>query len=279
LLPSHADALPFLLMNANAGPTNGQGDECTAGFSQSSFGGGIFPASSSWTCNNSEGSNSATAKASQGSLGASAHAISKVGVNLGSLSRESSEGSATYSDNTLIFLGFDPSGHTTTTLNVNFSANVSKTPDNAFASAVAAAFVSGTEVAACSNVGSGTDCGSIPFTVPLNTFLTITLQLQADAQANASGLLPASGDQVADADASHTFSFPLLGPVFNLAPGITVEDDSAFIFGNKYVPPGTPTAVPEPNSLMLLLGALGGLIGMTAIRRVFPLPSKRHCSG
>jgi len=149
---------------------------------------------------------------------------------------------------------------------MNFSASASTTPDDAFASAAAAAFVNGEKAAACVNVGGGSICNSIPINVPLNTFLTITLTLNADAFANASGLLPASGDQIADADASHTFSFPLVGPVFNLAPGITVEDDSAFIFGNEYLPPDTPTAVQEPNSLILLLSALSGLLGISALR-------------
>lgn len=86
-------------------------------------------------------------------------------------------------------------------------------------------------------------------TVPLNTPIGIMYDLTTTAGVSGGTL----ESEVVFIDAMNTLSFPKSGPVFNLAPGITVDDIPAlYLFNNQFVQPSA--AVPEQAYSMSLLG-------------------------
>jgi hypothetical protein len=254
LVPTRSHAPPS--MGANAGPTNSQGDECTTCSSSSSIVPSFLPQSASFGCSNSEGQTSASASSNFGTLTAFASALSREGVNRGSLSAEGVFASASYTDSG-IFINTSGNGASTVqgTLNIHFSETHSET---GVAAALIDGFgdVNGTTVVHC--FGADDACIESPITVPFGVPVSITLRLQALPFANANGQLE---DAQAIADASHTFSFPLNGPVFDLPPGFTFNAPDSFIVDNIFAPPSADVgSVPEPGTVSLLLAGLTGLL-------------------
>ena len=119
----------------------------------------------------------------------------------------------------------------------------------------------GGELPTCSGVvGPGAPCSfdpanplhSVQVVVPIGVPVDFLMSLGVRAQANGAGSASAT------ADWGDTMSLPLDGPVFDLPAGLTANDTDAFIFDNRFVPPGTVSAVDEPSVLWLLAAGLAG---------------------
>ncbi|MEP7366695.1 MAG: PEP-CTERM sorting domain-containing protein [Acidobacteriota bacterium] len=78
-----------------------------------------------------------------------------------------------------------------------------------------------------------------------------------------SGGTGANGSGNANLDFVDTMSLPTTGPVFNLPSGYTVDIPDLYVFDNRFLPPGTGGAVPEPSSLAMM----GGGLALLAIAR------------
>jgi hypothetical protein len=89
------------------------------------------------------------------------------------------------------------------------------------------------------------------FTVPLDTPLTLSVELQT----NASAVLTGGGLASAAADFANTLSFPKSGPVFNLSGGATANSVDGGISSNQF------TGVPEPGAAGLLILAAAAALG------------------
>ena len=278
LVPSTAQSVP--IMAASAGPTKQQGDTCTNFTFTPSNLPSFLPQSATFTCQNREGNTTAQASASFGSVKVLAQAFSKAGVNLGSESAEGAFAEATYSDSSGIFFftnqtGPPVGGNVPVKLNLNFSVNVNNT-DVAAGNVVGFGIVNGQTVATCiasNNVNQG--CSVDTVMVPISSQISIGLILDAIAFANASGQLTS---QAGFADASHTFSFPVGSPVFDLPAGVTFNDPDAFIFNNIYSPPGAPApaTVPEPPTLALFGFGLLMFWSCGLMRKIPPRPKHRQ---
>ena len=269
------DAHAVPIVSASAGPGKGQGDTCNGGGTLTSSG-----SAATWGCTNSEGNNFSQASASPGALKALAFAFSKVGVNKGSVSVEQSVAQAA----SRTFGKFRASGGLVggvtsiqTTLSIVFTVTTIA-GDAADSLANAAAYVNGQLADVCTASAGLNLTGCDPshlVTVPINVAVPIDLSLDVFATANASGQIT---DEQAIADASHTFSFPVGGTVFNLPTGFTFDDPDAFIFNNIYTPPGAPApaAVPEPPTLALFGFGLLSFWGCGLMRKITPGPKHRQ---
>lgn len=76
-------------------------------------------------------------------------------------------------------------------------------------------------------------------TVPLDTPVSVTLDLNV-----ASGVAANGGVPTVDGDYRPGVNFPVGSDLFNLPPGVTVNEPEAFIFDNRFVPP--PDCAPGP---------------------------------
>jgi len=101
--------------------------------------------------------------------------------------------------------------------------------------------------------------------LPVDTPFRIVISLQAAATASSLNTIVGSRRQAeGSALFDSTLSFPLSGPVFNLAPGYTVNSVAGLIVDNQWEGGSAAQPVPEPSSV-LLLGT--GLVLLT--RRAF----------
>jgi hypothetical protein len=119
----------------------------------------------------------------------------------------------------------------------------------------------------CSGVaGPGAPCSfdpanplhSVQVTVPVGVPVDFLMSLAVRAHA------VGSGSASATADWGDTMSLPLDVPLFDLPPGVTANDPDALIVDNRFLPPGTVSAVDEP-ALTWLLAA--GLVSIGLRRR------------
>ena len=265
MLVPDADALP--IMTASTGPT---ADNSLHGCitTSSSLTPSFLPQQSVTTCGDSNGVEVSTATASFGSL----HALAQVnssGID-GSLSGGSLFAAVSYEDKNGVF-SFTGQGSSPGTITIVFNGTRSS---NKGADAKDASFASVDDQTAfeCleeqNNGVEGPDnfCLHRPVTVLINTPIDISLRLRVDAGAN--GNFGDGGPAIGTADFSHTFSFPIGQPLFDLPPGVTFNAPDSYIFDNIYSPPGASTEVQEPSSLFLLAV---GLIGLLSLRRAFAM--------
>lgn len=99
-------------------------------------------------------------------------------------------------------------------------------------------------------------------TVPLNTPVEIMYDLTTTAGVSGG----TAESEIVFIDAMNTLSFPKSGPVFTLAPGITVDDIPAlYLFNNHFVQPSA--AVPEPAPIGLVGLAMAVFLGPRRLRR------------
>jgi hypothetical protein len=109
------------------------------------------------------------------------------------------------------------------------------------------------------DVSYDTTLTSVSVLVPLNTPVSIGLDLAVDASA---GDFNASGTSLF----SDTFGFVTGGPLFNLPDGYTANSPTSFIVDNRFAPPGS--AVPEPSTLVMA-SILFGMFGLVALQKRF----------
>jgi hypothetical protein len=92
----------------------------------------------------------------------------------------------------------------------------------------------------------------------------VKVQLTTEADTVVGSTNSTGGTAEANADFSHTFSFALNGPVFNLPTNYTANSPDAHIAGNQVV------GVPEPSSLVYLAGMIISGLAVGLWRRISP---------
>lgn len=228
--------------------------------------------SASVVCGDAGGTNAGFAFAEVGHVGARATAsvfslccFSTVG------------GEATYTDTvTFSGTGTDP---IPVSINLQFAGTLNSTTD-AGASVQGSVVIAGTQagllragshngLTGCTtNTFIGAVCGpnlvaagavhSNLVLVPLNTPVQIQLLLSVGADAGNVGASAAS-------EFSNSLDFAVGMDLFNLPDGFTVNSETSFIVGNRFLPPAA--AVPEPSVAALLVLGLAGLFYVTRRRR------------
>jgi hypothetical protein len=254
----------------------GNGLTCTpAGYNLT----GSTPAASSAVCSETNGTFAATgdvaSSASAGHVGASTN-VAAIGPAAGA----NLLGTAIYND--VFFFHSSIPTQTSTTVSLNLDAIGTMAIGGLFAVASVSmqANIGGsvslltstldtTAPATCSSTFSGNGgCSGAIFTggsvttasalVALDTAVFVQLRLDASVSAAATG--SSSSSQF-----SNSLDFPIGVALFNLAPGITVDDaPDSFVTNNIFAPP--TGATPLPAALPLFAGGLAA-IGLLARRR------------